>query len=104
MIGGNGWIWLRQSVSGCATRPHIALTAVDPGQNIARAYHVDCSVDLFDWHMVCWSWGRISYPRPPKTRAFPSEAIGFVRQLLARRAGAPARIGVAYKASDERNI
>lgn len=82
-----------------ATQPNIALTAVDLGRNIARAYHVDRSVDLFEWHMVCWSWGRIGHRRPPKIRAFQSEAeaIGFVRQLLARRAGAPARIGVTYK-------
>lgn len=93
---------MSSELTALATQLNIALTAVDSGRNIARAYQVDRSVDLFDWHMVCWSWGRIGHPRPPKARAFPNEAeaISFVRQLLVRRAGAPARIGVAYKASD----
>ena len=75
------------------------LTARDPALGIARRWRVVAYRDLFGMLMVETCWGRIGAGGQRMVRAFPSEAaaLAHVRALLARRARAPRRIGVAYK-------
>lgn len=75
------------------------LEAVEPARNIRRAYVIERRRDLFDRHIVIWSWGRIGCGRMHREQAFESEteAIDFVRLLLRRRATAPRRIGACYQ-------
>lgn len=82
-----------------AARPQIVLSAIDEGRNIRRGYLIERARDLFGWHVVTWAWGRLGSRPTRRVSAFASEqaAIGFARQLLARRASAPQRIGVAYR-------
>jgi predicted DNA-binding WGR domain protein len=42
-----------------ADAPHIRLVACDEARNIRRGYRIERSVDLFGFHIVDWSWGRI---------------------------------------------
>lgn len=76
------------------------LRAIDPTRNIARAYFIEASRDLFGWIVVERRWGRIGGAGRGDRRAFPtaSAAESHIRSLLARRATAPRRIGVAYEA------
>ena len=82
-----------------AARPQIMLSAIDEGRNIRRGYMIERTQDLFGWHVVTWAWGRLGSRPTRRVSAFSSEqaAISFARQLLARRASAPKRIGVMYK-------
>ena len=82
-----------------AAEPFIQLAAIDETRNIRRGYTISRTSDLFGWQIVSWAWGRLDRSGTCRTRAFPDEAAAhaFVRQLLARRRSAPARIGVAYK-------
>jgi predicted DNA-binding WGR domain protein len=81
-----------------AARPQIMLSAIDESRNIRRGYMIERTQDLFGWHMVTWAWGRLGRRPTRRVSAFASEqaAIAFARHLLARRASAPQRIGVAY--------
>ena len=75
------------------------LRAIDPTRNIARAYVIEASRDLFGWIVVERRWGRIGRAGRGERRAFPTESAAevHIRSLLARRATAPRRIGVAYE-------
>lgn len=86
-----------------ATHPRLSLAAVHPSRNIRREYLVERQQDLFDWHQVSWSWGRIGHRPCSRVRSFDNEteAIAFVRTLLRRRSTAPKRIGVAYRVRSE---
>ena len=77
----------------------IWLEAVDWSRNIARRYSVALTKDLFGSSIVEFSWGRIGTRGQSRTVSFAqgSEADRFIAQLLRRRAGAPRRIGVAYR-------
>ena len=77
----------------------IWLEAVDRTRNIARRYSVALTKDLFGSSIVEFSWGRIGTRGQSRTVSFAqgSEADRFIAQLLRRRAGAPRRIGVAYR-------
>lgn len=77
----------------------IWLEAVDRPRNIARRYSVALTKDLFGSAIVEFSWGRIGTRGQSRTVSFAqgSEADRFIAQLLRRRAGAPMRIGVAYR-------
>ena len=77
----------------------IWLEAVDRPRNIARRYSVALTKDLFGSSIVEFSWGRIGTRGQSRTVSFAqgSEADRFIVRLLRRRAGAPKRIGVAYR-------
>lgn len=77
----------------------IWLEAIDWSRNIARRYSVALTKDLFGSSIVEFSWGRIGTRGQSRTVSFAqgSEADRFIAQLLRRRAGAPRRIGVAYR-------
>ncbi|RKF18977.1 WGR domain-containing protein [Altericroceibacterium spongiae] len=73
--------------------------AEDPARNIARAYHLSVSHDLFGWICVETRWGRIGCTGQSQRRAFPEEqeARRYIRSIMRKRATAPARIGTAYR-------
>jgi predicted DNA-binding WGR domain protein len=75
-----------------------ALEAVDAKRNIARAYHIQASQDLFGHVIVALRWGRIGRTRSGITVSFSSDAAAhkFIERTLGKRASAPRRIGVAY--------
>lgn len=75
-----------------------ALEAVDRSRNIARAYLIQTSRDLFGHTIVDLRWGRIGRRGAGLTVSFASEeaARRFIQRTLAKRASAPRRIGVAY--------
>ena len=77
----------------------IWLEAIDRPRNIARRYSVALTRDLFGRSIVEFSWGRIGTRGQSRTVSFAqgSEAERFIALLLRRRAGAPRRIGVAYR-------
>lgn len=77
----------------------IWLEAIDRPRNIARRYSVALTRDLFGSSIVEFSWGRIGTRGQSRTVSFAqgSEADRFIARLLRRRAGAPKRIGVAYR-------
>ena len=77
----------------------IRLEAVDRQRNIARRYSVALTKDLFGSSIVEFSWGRIGTRGLSRRVSFAqsSEADRFIVRLLRRRAGAPKRIGVAYR-------
>ena len=77
----------------------IWLEAVDGKRNIARRYSVGLSQDLFGSSIVEFSWGRIGTRGQSRTVSFKQrpDADRFVAKLLRKRAGAPKRIGVAYR-------
>jgi predicted DNA-binding WGR domain protein len=90
---------MSERLTDLAAQPQILLAAVDAERNIRRSYVITRSQDLFGWHLVTWAWGRLSGRLTQRTCAFGDEqaAIRFTRQLLARRASAPRRIGVSYR-------
>jgi predicted DNA-binding WGR domain protein len=75
------------------------LEAVDRSRNIARAYHIHASRDLFGHIIVDLRWGRIGRRGAGLTISFADEeaARRFIRRTLAKRASAPQRIGTAYQ-------
>lgn len=78
----------------------LELVARDLTRNINRRYAIEHSVDLFGTHLVETSWGRYGTWGQTKRQAFDSLA-GAERAVtthLRRRARAPRRIGVAYRA------
>lgn len=91
---------MESSQSALASQSVIRLEAVDPALNVARAYTISQTADLFGWVIVTWAWGRIGQGGQQRTCAFASQAdaLVFTRRLLARRASAQRRIGVAYRA------
>nr|WP_238542487.1 WGR domain-containing protein [Sphingomonas sp. PAMC 26621] len=74
------------------------LEAVDERRNIARAYQIDATRDLFGYVIVALRWGRIGRRLAGLTVSFESEAAAsqFIQRALAKRASAPRRIGVGY--------
>ena len=78
---------------------HLRLQAVAPARNVARDYHIRLSRDLFGFWLVDAAWGRIGGARNGNRHSFadPAQALAHIRALLVRRAGAPRRIGVAYR-------
>lgn len=87
------------AMSARAQDRFIWLEAVDRPRNVARRYAIATSADLFGATIVQFAWGRIGARGQSRTVSFvdQAEADRFVRQLLRRRAGAKARIGVAYR-------
>lgn len=77
----------------------IWLEAIDRPRNIARRYSVALSRDLLGSSIVEFSWGHIGTRGQSRRVSFAQlrDADRFVAQLLRRRAGAPKRIGVAYR-------
>ena len=77
----------------------IWLEAVDRPRNVARRYAIATCADLVGAIIVQFAWGRIGTRGQSRTVSFVDqpEADRFVRLLLRRRAGAKARIGVAYR-------
>ena len=80
-----------------------ALEAVDRSRNIARAYRIEASRDLFGHTIVDLRWGRIGRRGAGLIVSFTDEAAArrFIRRTLAKRASAPRRIGVAYCLASE---
>ncbi len=76
-----------------------SLRAIDEDRNVARAYSIHSSRDLFDHIIVALRWGRIGCRGAGLTVSFVCEdaAMRFIDRTLARRATAPRRIGVAYR-------
>ena len=74
------------------------LEAVDERRNIARAYHIVATRDLFGHVIVALRWGRIGKRLAGLTVSFETEcaASRFIQRALAKRASAPRRIGVDY--------
>lgn len=77
----------------------IELVAIDPARNIRRRWGVTTTLDLFGHVMIETHWGRIGTRGRSLVRSFADEAQAarHVAALLARRAGAVRRIGVAYR-------
>ena len=75
-----------------------ALEAVDRDRNVARAYRIVATQDLFGHTIVELHWGRIGRRGAGLTVSFTCEeaARRFIRRTLAKRASAPRRIGVSY--------
>ncbi len=90
---------MSERLTDLAGQPHILLAAVDADRNVRRSYLITRSRDLFGSHLVTWAWGRLGGRHSHRSCAFGDEeaAIRFTRQLLARRASAPKRIGVSYR-------
>lgn len=76
----------------------IHLVAIDSARNIRRRWSVSVIRDLFGQVMVETCWGRIGARGRSLTRSFADEtqATRHIAALLARRASAVRRIGVAY--------
>jgi len=76
----------------------VLLHAVDLQRNVARAYRIEMSTDLFGATIVDYAWGRIGAAGRCRRVSFEarSEALHFVRGLLRRRSSARQRIGVGY--------
>lgn len=74
------------------------LEAVDERCNVARAYNIDATRDVFGHVIVALRWGRIGRRLSGLTVSFESEAAAsrFIERALAKRASAPQRIGVGY--------
>nr|WP_277923770.1 WGR domain-containing protein [Sphingomonas sp. TREG-RG-20F-R18-01] len=74
------------------------LEAVAERRNIARAYQIDATRDLFGHIIVALRWGRIGKRPAGLTVSFETEAAAsrFIQRALAKRASAPRRIGVGY--------
>jgi predicted DNA-binding WGR domain protein len=79
------------------------LEARDSARNIARAYRVSATQDLFGHWIVDLSWGRIGTAGSGLSVSFacPIAARRFVERTLARRASAPRRLGVEYRPTTE---
>lgn len=86
----------------------IDLVALDPARNVRRRWRVAAYRDLFGRVIIETGWGRIGTRGRELVRSFSDEgeAHAYVRALLARRARAPRRIGVAYRpaASSARRV
>ncbi|HWU01294.1 MAG TPA: WGR domain-containing protein [Novosphingobium sp.] len=80
------------------------LEARDPARNIARRYAISVSRDLFGAVVVELAWGRIGARGTRRRHAFAhgADARRFVLQVLRRRAGLPARMGLAYARAGQR--
>lgn len=85
------------AMSARAQDRFIWLEAVDRPRNVTRRYATATSEDLFGATIVQFAWGRIGTRGQSRTGSFAdqTEAGRFGRQLLRRRAGAKARIGLA---------
>jgi predicted DNA-binding WGR domain protein len=77
----------------------IHLQAIDPHHNIARAYSIDASPDLFGHIIIALHWGRIGTRGQGRVVSFPEPARAhqFIRATLRKRRSAQKRIGVAYQ-------
>ncbi|MHA0336996.1 WGR domain-containing protein [Sphingomonas aquatilis] len=77
----------------------IELVAIDAARNIRRRWSVAAYRDLLGAWVIETRWGRIGGGGRCLTRSFDDEdaARGYMRGLLARRAGAVRRIGVGYR-------
>ena len=80
-----------------------ALAAMDRSRNVARAYRIEATRDLFGHFIVDLRWGRIGRRGAGLTVSFTDEAAArrFIQRALAKRASAPRRIGVAYCLTSE---
>lgn len=78
----------------------VELVARNPRRGVARRWRMQAMRDLFGRVVVETAWGRIGAPGRTLVRSFAGEeeAARYVRALLARRAGARARIGADYVA------
>lgn len=77
----------------------VELVAIDAARNVRRRWRVVAYCDLFGQVMVETGWGRIGGKGRALVRSFADAdaALRYLRGLLARRAGAVRRIGVAYR-------
>jgi predicted DNA-binding WGR domain protein len=74
------------------------LEAVDRDRNVARAYRIVATRDLFGHIVVELRWGRIGRRGAGLTVSFACEeaARRFIHRTLVKRASAQRRIGVGY--------
>lgn len=77
----------------------IRLEARLPARNLARAYHVAVSQDLFGVWVVDITFGRIGAPGRSKRYAVADLAAArpHLRRILRRRLSAPRRLGASYR-------
>jgi predicted DNA-binding WGR domain protein len=77
----------------------IRLEARSAAHRYFRAYEIAVGADLFGIWVVEMNYGRIGTVGRTKIRSFPTteEARMQVKACLRKRAGAPRRIGVAYR-------
>ncbi|MBX8846617.1 WGR domain-containing protein [Sphingomonas melonis] len=77
----------------------LELVAIDPVRNICRRWSVAAYRDLLGAWVIETRWGRVGSNGRCLVRSFDDEdaAQGYMRALLARRAGAVQRIGIAYR-------
>ncbi|HWJ71508.1 MAG TPA: WGR domain-containing protein [Sphingobium sp.] len=77
----------------------IHLRAIAPERNIARAYSIHVTPDLFGGWIVETRWGRIGSCGQTRRYCFSEQAVAlrFVHMTLRRRRGASRRIGTAYR-------
>lgn len=81
----------------------VHLQAIDPDRNLRRQYRVVVERDLLGACLVRQTYGRVGAAGRSLTTvvANESEARRLVRSVLRRRATAPQRIGVAYRAVEK---
>ena len=78
----------------------VELVAIDTARNIRRRWRVAAYRDLFGQVIIETGWGRIGRRGQSLMRSFAdeTEALRYVRALLARRASAKRRIrGMGYR-------
>ena len=76
-----------------------SLEARLPAINLARAYHITVSQDLFGVYVIEITFGRIG--APGRSLRLSTDGIAsaraMLRQVLKRRMSAPRRLGAAYR-------
>jgi predicted DNA-binding WGR domain protein len=89
---------MQQAADTAALPSCIHLQAIDRARNIARAYQIEASPDLFGHWIISLHWGRIGTKGQSRRCSFADtfEAARFINTILSRRASAAKRIGVAY--------
>jgi predicted DNA-binding WGR domain protein len=85
---------------------HILLHAVDPERNVFRSWRCEIDRDLFGGVALSVTFGRTgskgqTIPRPVTDEQAANRAV---RRMLARRATAERRIGVAYRVAERRDF
>lgn len=74
------------------------LEARNPERNVARAYRLSATQDLFGHWIIDMAWGRIGTRGSGMRVSFEDgcAARNFINRTLARRASAETRIGARY--------
>ena len=90
---------LRRTGLGLLETQWIALQAINGELNVYRSWRCELGRDLFGVLVVSVTFGRVARTGRTLRHAMPDEAAAarFVRNALARRAGAKKRCGASYR-------